>query len=52
VLEDRGHRNVDRLGLEDVLAAGEALERQREAVDALLDLLEVAHRGVSTSSRR
>ena len=41
VLEDGGDRDFDGLGLDDVLALREALERHREAVDALLDPLEI-----------
>jgi hypothetical protein len=51
VLEDRAGRNLDRLGLEDVLAAREAFQRQREAVDALLDLLEAPIGAASRPSR-
>src|SRR6185437_15072133 len=40
VLEDGGDRDVDRLGLEDVLAALQPLERHREAVHPLLGLVE------------
>ena len=41
LLEHRADRHLDRLGLDDVLAARQPLEGEREAVDALLDLVEL-----------